>query len=321
MTWQQELQKSYHNLAELLSDLGLDPAQAPNCAHFPVKVPRPFMQKMRHGDWDCPLLRQILPPPRMPATGSVQNPLLENEFLQSQGVLQKFAARALVIASSHCAVHCQYCFRQDFPYQEHRQSRKQRLEQVDRWRSDLELREVILSGGDPLSLSDRDLQEWVEALATLPQLKVIRFHTRFPIAIPSRLTENLKEIWQGKYFPRGKVIVVLHINHAQEIDDELAAVLRSWQQQGVTLLNQAVLLRGVNDDPETQEALWWRCLEAGVAAYYLHQMDAIDQAQHFGVSQERGLEIMRALRSRVPGYLAPRYVQEVPFEQAKVILT
>lgn len=323
MNWQEELKNSYRDLPSLLKDLHLDPRKASDYStHFPLKIPRPFARRMRRSDWGCPLLRQVLPPLEgKNASLAQQNPLLEDRFVQAQGVLQKFSGRVLVLASSHCAVHCQYCFRQDFPYSDHRRSRQQRLEQVEHWRGNTNLREIILSGGDPLSLSDTDLRDWVRALATLPQLKVIRFHTRFPVVVPSRLTEELKKCWQGHDFPQGRMMVVLHINHAAEIDDELARVLKSWQQQGVMFLNQAVLLRGVNDSTPAQEELWWRCFESGVGAYYLHQMDGIAHADDYGISIEQGQELMAELRSRLPGYLMPRYVQEVPFESSKVVLS
>lgn len=322
MNWQEELKHSYTNLNVLLEDLGLDSTKAQDYStHFPLKVPRAFAKKIRHGDWNCPLLRQVLPPLKTDNPNTVlQNPLLENNFVRSLGVLQKFYGRVLVIASSHCAVHCQYCFRQDFPYKSHRQSRQERLNLVESWRTDPDLKEVILSGGDPLSLSDQDLRDWITALATLPQLKVIRLHTRFPVVLPARLTAELKECLQGRYFPQGRILVVLHINHAAEIDDELMQTLKSWQQEGVHFLNQAVLLKGVNNTVEAQEALWWRCFEAGVGAYYLHQMDAIEHAQDFGVSILEGQDLIAKLRARVPGYLMPRYVQEVPFEASKVVL-
>lgn len=322
MNWQQELKESYTDLKILLSDIGLDPAEAEYFwDHFPLKVPRAFARRMRYQDWNCPLLRQVLPPRKTEnPLMAPQNPLLEDQFIRSQGVLQKFYGRVLMITSSHCAVHCQYCFRQDFPYKSHRQSRQERLNLIESWRSDRHLKEVILSGGDPLSLSDRDLQEFIKALATLPQLRTIRFHTRFPVVVPSRLTLELKEIWKGCDFPQGRIVVVLHINHAAELDDALAATLKEWQHEGVYFLNQAVLLKGVNDTVQDQESLWWRCFESGIGAYYLHQMDPIAYANDFGVSIEQGQELIAELRSRLPGYMLPRYVQEVPFESSKVVL-
>jgi EF-P beta-lysylation protein EpmB len=322
MTWQEELRHSYTKLEELLSYLNLDPRKADNYQNsFAFKVPRAYADKIRKNDWSCPLLKQVLPPRKdvAPLAGG-HNPLLEDQFIKNPGVLQKFFGRVLMITSSHCAIHCQYCFRQDFAYHEQRQSRQQRFKLIESWRQENDLYEVILSGGDALSLSDNDLQDLITALATLPQLKVIRFHTRFPVVIPARLTEALKQCFQGKAFPQGRVIVVLHINHANEIDDNLCQLLKSWQQDGVLFLNQAVLLKGVNDTVVAQEALWWRCFQAGVGAYYLHQMDAIAYANEFGVTTQDGIKLIQELRARLPGYLIPRYAQEVPYEQSKIIL-
>jgi EF-P beta-lysylation protein EpmB len=320
MTWQHELQNIFKTVPELLAYLEISdnhPGIAKNYS-FPLKVPRAFAARMKKGDLNCPLLRQVLPLQEELAQGpGVQDPLMEHEFTQQRGILQKFQHRLLVIASGHCAIHCRYCFRRHFPYGEHRFSTKDWQELIERLKTDFSIKEVILSGGDPLTLPDERLAAIITELNTIDHLEVIRIHTRLPIVIPARLTPMLHSIIQQSRIP---IVTVFHINHPNELNNELMAELKSWQKTGCLFFNQAVLLKEINDTVSIQEELWRKCFQAGVLAYYLHQFDDVKNAQHFAVTKKDGLIMMAALRAKLPGFMMPLYVQEIPFSESKVPL-
>ena len=315
--WRRELAAAVTDVRELLAVVGVPEERvgAAPVADFPLKVPRPYVARMRFGDADDPLLRQVLPTAaeNLPAPMYESDPLREAHASVGVGVLRKYAGRALVIAAGACAVHCRYCFRRHFPYAEHRQG--SRFPALAAVRSDRTISEVILSGGDPLLLTDAHLARLAAAVAAIDHVSTLRIHTRLPVVIPQRVTAALVETLAQT---RPRVVIVLHFNHPREVDADCAAALAALAE--FTLLNQSVLLRGVNDDAATLAALSERLFAAGVLPYYLHMPDAVAGTAHFDVPQQRALAIHQDLAARLPGYLVPRLVRETAGAPAKRIV-
>ncbi|AOS96686.1 L-lysine 2,3-aminomutase [Microbulbifer aggregans] len=318
--WQDEMADLVTDPRELIELLQLDPAQLPSALRasddFALRIPRPFLERMRKGDPADPLLLQVLPgaPELEAAPGFTPDPLGERDANPVPGVVHKYRGRLLLIAAGQCAVNCRYCFRRLFPYGENHLSRAQWQDALDYIRGQDALREVILSGGDPLVLGDRQLQWFADELATIPQLTTLRVHTRLPIVAPSRVTDELLRWLTGS---RLRPVLVLHCNHANEIDDRVSAALQRLRAAGVTLLNQAVLLRGVNDSETALAELSERLFASGVLPYYLHQLDRVQGAAHFEVADDRARALVAAIRRRLPGYLVPRLVREIAGEASK----
>lgn len=303
--------------------LGLDPALAgparAAAASFRLRVPRSYVARMRRGDPHDPLLRQVLPiaSELEAAPEYVSDPLGEKAALRAPGLLQKYHGRALMITTSACAVHCRYCFRREFPYSEQTGEAVRFGEALAEIARDTSIEEVILSGGDPLSLSDERLTRLTDSLARIPHVRRLRVHTRQPIVLPSRVDAGLMEWLQTVRLPK---VFVLHANHPNEIDDDVRAACAQLRAAGAVLLNQTVLLQGVNDDPEVLAELSRLLFEAGVMPYYLHALDRVNGAAHFAIADARSQEIAGALAARLPGYLVPRLVREVEGAPAKVVL-
>ena len=321
--WRRQWREAIRDPRELLAALGLD-AQAGRisaaaAAAFPLRVPRAFVARMRHGDPDDPLLRQVLPlrEEEALAPGFSLDAVGDFEARAGAGLLHKYEGRALLVTTGSCAVNCRYCFRRHFPYGEENAGADRWVSAVSYLRQDPSITEVLLSGGDPLSLSTERLRELGEALRTVPQLRRLRLHTRLPVVLPARVDAPLLE-WLGSLpWP---VTIVLHANHANEFDPEVDAACARLRATGATLLNQAVLLRGVNDSAEALAALSERGFAAGVLPYYLHQLDRVQGAAHFEVPDARARELHAALAARLPGYLVPRLVRELPGEPGKTPL-
>ncbi len=293
----------------------------PSSIHsFPVFVPLPFLSRIRKGDPRDPLLLQVLPSPREDdvVAGFTTDPLMEAEATQSPGLLQKYAGRVLLVATGVCAIHCRYCFRRHFPYEDSPKSLLQWSESLRQIKEDDSIREVILSGGDPLMLVDERLEQLINAINEIPHVKRLRIHTRMPIMIPQRVNERLLTLLKQS---RLTAIMVIHANHANELDESVAAALGRLADAGVMLLNQSVLLRGINDNVETLVPLSERLVECRVMPYYLHKNDQVAGTAHFEVSIERGRELIEQMRARLPGYAVPRFVQEIPGELSKTLLT
>lgn len=318
--WQDEMTDLVTDPAELLELLNLSREQLPAAitasGEFALRVPRPFLQRIRPGDPRDPLLLQVLPgaPELEVKPGYGADPLQEGEANPVPGVVHKYRGRLLLIAAGQCAVNCRYCFRRQFPYGDNHLNRSQLREVLDYIRAQGDLREVILSGGDPLVLNDRQLARLAQELAAVPQLDKLRVHSRLPIVAPSRITDALVDWLTGS---RLKPVLVLHCNHANEIDGRVRASLAKLRAAGVTLLNQAVLLKGVNDSADALERLGEALFDAGVLPYYLHQLDRVQGAAHFEVSDARALALVEQVRQRLPGYLVPRLVREIPGEPSK----
>ena len=321
--WQTQLARAIRDPRELCRRLGLDETWWPGAerghALFEVRVPEAYLARIRPGDSADPLLRQVLPlaEEALPTPGYVADPLEEAEHAPAPGLIHKYAGRVLLIASPACAVNCRYCFRRHFPYEENAPSRAQWERTLDTLRDDSSLHEAILSGGDPLAASDRQLAWLVERLDTIPHLKRLRLHTRLPVVIPERIDDALLG-WLSA--TRLQKVMVLHINHANEIDEAVVAACRRLSDAGVTLLNQSVLLCGVNDSVEALAALSERLFEAGILPYYLHVLDPVAGAAHFDVSDDQARELVAGLRKQLPGFLMPRLVREIPGEASKTPL-
>lgn len=304
---------------ELLDLLGLrrlaDTLPADD-AGFALRVPRGFVARMRHDDPNDPLLLQVLPQlaERKQTTGFSHDAVGDLDAREVQGVLHKYQGRALLIASGSCAINCRYCFRRHFPYGEEMAAAGQWRRALDHLRSDPSISELILSGGDPLALATSKLEELTRGLHALPQVIRLRIHTRLPVVLPERVDNALQDWLSG--LPLQKV-VVLHANHASEFDADVDAACRGLRAAGVTLLNQSVLLRGVNDSVTALSALSERMFAAGVLPYYLHQLDRVQGAAHFEVSDKKALALSEALRTQLPGYLVPKLVREVGGDASK----
>jgi EF-P beta-lysylation protein EpmB len=304
-----------------LLDLPAGVADAARAAsrQFPLFVPRGFIARMRPGDPADPLLRQVLPLAEETAgiPGFGLDPVGDGAAARQPGLLQKYTGRALFIATGACAVHCRYCFRRHYPYAEGPRSLAEWRPALDEIAGDRSIQEVILSGGDPLTIVDRSLAELLAEIASIGHVRRLRLHTRLPIVIPERVTAALVDVLRGT---RLAPIVVVHANHANELDASVAAALARLAAARIVLLNQAVLLRGVNDSIEAQAALCERLIDLRVLPYYLHQLDRVAGAAHFEVPIETGRQIVAELRARLPGYAVPRYVQEVAGAPGKVLL-
>jgi L-lysine 2,3-aminomutase len=322
--WRRELAESVTDPAELLRLLELDPALLPAAhlaaARFGLRVPRAFLAQMRRGDPRDPLLLQVLPlaAELREHAGFGPDPVGDLGALQAPGLLGKYHGRALLMTTGACAVHCRYCFRREFPYDAGALTPARLAAAVAALAATPELEEVILSGGDPLSLPTARLEAITAALGVLPGLRRLRIHTRTPVVLPARVDGLLLE-WLGAL--PWRTVVVLHVNHPRELSAAVCAALASLAASGATLLNQAVLLAGVNDDEDTLAALSTGLFEAGVLPYYLHLLDRVSGTAHFEVPAERAMRLHAGLLARLPGYLVPRLVRELPGAASKVPAT
>jgi len=319
--WQQSMQAAIRNPVELCRLLGLsghfaEQAQQAD-ALFPLFAPREYVARMHPGDEADPLLRQAMPlhleTKQIP--GFEHDPVGDSLAVQAPGLLQKYRGRVLLITTGVCAVHCRYCFRRHFPYDEAPRS-------LDHWEpalkqiaADSSIREVLLSGGDPLTLADSRLENLLTNLAKIPHLRRLRIHTRLPIMIPSRITSRLIQLLRQTLLTTWMVI---HATHPAELGGDVDKGLARLTDAGIPLLNQAVLLRGVNDDVETLAELCESLIDRRAAPYYLHQLDRVAGAAHFEVSPAEGKRLLGELQKILPGYAVPRYVQEIAGELSKV---
>lgn len=323
VSWQQEMANAVGSVPELLGLLGLTTAQVglPPALHgFGLRVPRGFVARMRHGDPGDPLLAQVLPVAAEDAAaeGFVADPVGDRAALRAPGLLHKYAGRALLITTEACAVHCRYCFRREFPY-------AAQTDDAGRWRqaiatlaADESIEELILSGGDPWSLGNGRLQQLTDLLRPIPHLRRLRIHTRQPIVLPSRVDAGLLGWLASLPWP---TVVVVHANHPNEIDADVAGALGTLRRSGVTLLNQSVLLAGVNDRADVLTQLSQTLFSAGVLPYYIHLLDRVRGAAHFEVSETTGRALIDQMAASLPGYLVPRLMRDVAGQPAKVSLS
>ena len=321
--WQTELADSFTGLPELLSWLDLSLAECPEireaAAGFPLRVTRAYASRIRKGDPTDPLLRQILPLAAewQDTPGFDGDPVGDLNAVTQSGLLHKYTGRVLLITTGACAIHCRYCFRRDFPYQDQQLSKSREEAALASIARDERIEEVILSGGDPLVLSDERLLGLIQRISEIPHVRRLRLHSRIPVVLPSRIHAGLMD---RLAMLRQRVVMVIHANHPNELDKHVCEALLALTQRGVTVLNQAVLLKGVNDDAESLRQLSLKLFDCGVLPYYLHALDRARGTAHFEVSDAQALTLMEVLRGQLPGYLVPRLVREVAGAKSKLPL-
>ncbi len=320
-TWQQQLADVVSSPVQLAQLLQLPDSylQAAQQAHedFIVRVPKAFLRRIKKGDINDPLLRQIWPisaENEQPPAGYVFDPLGEVGSNKTPGIIHKYHGRVLLITNGSCAVHCRYCFRRHFPYDDNILSSQQWLEALDYIKERPEINEVILSGGDPLTNNDKRLFALIHAIEQIPHVSRLRIHTRLPIVIPARVTD---ELVAGLTQTRLNVVVVVHANHANEIDQEVASSLSRLHKAGIHVLNQAVLLKDINDDLKSQVDLSEALFDCQVLPYYLHLLDPVVGAHHFEVKLVDAQNLILAIQGHLPGFLVPKLVKEVDGQPSK----
>jgi EF-P beta-lysylation protein EpmB len=310
---------------EALSDLITNPAELLLAAQaaarlFPLKVPRGFVARMEKGNPNDPLLRQVLPLglELNEIAGYFNDPLQEREVNPISGLLHKYEGRVLVTLTSVCAIHCRYCFRRHFPYAENNPGQSG-LENVFAYIGENPtINEVILSGGDPLAVSERKLKHVSDQLALIPHVTRLRIHTRLAVVLPERITSAFLE-WITQL--KCQLVIVIHANHPKEINADVQSALKKLRDVGVTLLNQSVLLKGINDDVATLKQLSELLFNAGVLPYYLHVLDKVQGAAHYDLDRQTAKQLHAALANSLPGYLVPKLTCEEPGAPAKTILS
>lgn len=317
-SWRAILRKNFTRVEALANFLDLNEKQRAQLIirpDFPLQVPFRLAQKMAKGTLDDPLVKQFLPLSQelQDHPQFVLDPVCDASFQEEGKLLRKYEGRVLLACTSACAMHCRYCFRQHFAYP----SSKGFEEELALIEQDLSIHEVILSGGDPLSLSDEILGQVLGKLAKLPHIRRIRFHTRFPIGIPERIDEEFLNLIAS--LPQ-QIYFIIHCNHPRELDQEIFDRLKALQRLGCMILNQAVLLKGVNDDASTLQQLAEQLANQGIIFYYLHQLDRVQGAAHFEVEEEKGRALIAEIAKRLPGYAVPKYVREVAGEPNKTPL-
>lgn len=285
---------------------------------FKLLVPRPYLSRIEHGNPNDPLLVQILPSARemLAVTGYSKDPLEEADHNPQKAIVHKYKRRLLVITTGTCAVNCRYCFRRHFPYGDNQLAQTEWDSVIDYLKAHPEVNEVILSGGDPLMMKDALLADKVRKLEALPQIKRLRIHSRLPVVIPQRVCQAMLDWIKAS---RLDIIMVWHINHANEVDEYVIQAAQRLKQQGVTLLNQGVLLKGVNDTVRAQVDLSEAVFKAGLIPYYMFTLDPVEGAAHFDISVEDAQRLMGEVAAELPGYLVPKLAKEIPGEAAKTV--
>lgn len=319
--WQQQLAESITDPQELLSLLQLSPEDFPDChlasEDFQLRVTRAFAAKMKPGDRYDPLLLQVMTnsAERNLVAGFHSDPVGDLDAMPVPGLLHKYQGRVLLITTGACAIHCRYCFRRHFPYNDNHPGRNDWQQALDYIRQRNDIHEVILSGGDPLVLSDQKLDKLIQAIAGIPHIKRLRIHSRLPVVLPDRITPEMLNLFSQT---RLNVCMVIHANHAREITATEASILEKLHYAGVTLLNQCVLLKDINDSLAAQIDLSETLFRHKVLPYYLHLLDPVQGAAHFHVDANIATHLIQKLQCRLPGYLVPRLVVEIPGECSKI---
>jgi EF-P beta-lysylation protein EpmB len=318
--WQKEVASSFKTVNSLLSYLNIDPSSLPYeinvDAPFSTRITPFFANLIQSNQPFDPILLQVLP--RLEETIIKQDysndPLNEESYSVLPGLIHKYSNRVLLVAHQSCAIHCRYCFRQHFPYSEQRLNKEALDKNIEYIKKDSNITEVILSGGDPLNLSDEKLKLLLSKLDDIPQLTTIRIHTRTPVVSPSRLTSALNSYISTL---SKQVVFVFHINHSQEISVEFEEKLQALKMTGSTIFNQSVLLKDINNSADTLITLSEKLFEIGILPYYLHQLDPVNGTHHFKVSDKEAREIWHEMQTKLSGYLLPRLVQEIPNKPSK----
>lgn len=315
--WRQIQRENFTDWKKLLTFLNFDlsAAEAIVLPHtkFPLNLPRRLAQKIEQGNWQDPVLRQFLPTVEELNSSPlfIKDPVADGCSRATPKLLHKYRGRALLVCTSACAMHCRYCFRQHFDYETNDKLFQEELSAIA---ADPSFTEILLSGGDPLSLSNAQLEYLFGELEKIPHIRRIRFHTRFPIGIPERIDSGFLKILQEC---KKQIIFIIHCNHYREFDDDIFSHLKKIQAIGIPILTQSVLLRGINDDVQTLKELFEILIDHGIIPNYLHQLDRVQGAMHFEVLEEKGKALMHQLQALLPGYAIPKYVREVPNQPSK----
>ena len=312
-SWQKDLRQVITDPKQLLSLLEIDSSEY--LQHFkakklfPVRVPLPYIKRMKKNDIHDPLLKQVMPLSSefVISDGFNTDPLQEHDTV-AEGLLHKYKNRVLMIVKAGCAINCRYCFRRHFPYQENSPNKKRWQQALNYIANQKDISEVIFSGGDPLMASDEHLTWLVEQIEIIPHVKRLRIHTRLPLVIPSRITNGLVNLLSNTSL---KATMVLHINHSNEIDDEFAQAIEPLRNARIPLFNQSVMLNGVNDNAKTLCNLSEKMFDIGIIPYYLHLFDPVQGAAHFDVNEERAVSIANEMLASLPGFLMPKLVREI----------
>ena len=321
-SWQKELANVVTDPKTLLEMLDICPEAY--LAHFsarklfPVRVPLPFISRMEKGNFDDPLLRQVMPlsAEHVITDGYVSDPLQEHDTV-AEGLLHKYTSRVLMIVKGGCAINCRYCFRRHFPYQENSPNKKRWQSALDYIANHAEINEVIFSGGDPLMASDEHLVWLIEQIEAIAHIKRIRIHTRLPVVIPQRITQALVNKLQTS---RLKPVFVFHVNHENELDDEFSQAIEPLRAARIAMFNQATLVKGVNDDAQVLAQLSEKLFDVGIQPYYLHMFDAVQNCAHLDPGDQRSIEIVNQLNAILPGFLMPKLVREIAGEPNKTLI-
>lgn len=323
-SWQLEYKNSITSVDQLCQTLGLKIEQLPISSQankqFQLRAPKSYVQRMQKFNPDDPLLLQVLPSSHedMHVEGYLKDPVGDLQSIKTPGLLKKYNGRALLLATSRCAIHCRYCFRRHFPYAAQNPRHDSWTQALQELQNDQSITEVILSGGDPLVLDDSELVKLITKLESIQHIQRLRIHTRLPVVIPERINDTLLN-WISN--SRLRVVMVLHINHAQEINTYLEKRLQNLANINCTLLNQSVLLRNINDQSSSLIKLSEALFNAGVLPYYLHLLDKVDGAAHFDVPEENARKLMQEISKHLPGYLVPKLVKEIQGEHSKSLVS
>ncbi len=322
LSWSQHLSRAITSLPKLIYHLGLPESliEQGTEAHqsFKLLVPRPYLSRIEYGNPNDPLLLQILPSATemQKVLGYNKDPLEEADHNPQKAIVHKYKRRLLVITTGTCAVNCRYCFRRHFPYGDNQLAQAEWQSVIDYLQAHPDVNEVILSGGDPLMMKDALLVKKIRQLEALPQIKRLRIHSRLPVVIPARVTKDMIDWIRAS---RLDIIMVWHINHANEMDEELAQAAFKLKQAGVTVLNQGVLLKGINDSVEAQVNLSEAVFSAGILPYYMFTLDPVEGAAHFDISVEDAQKLMGKVAAELPGYLVPKLAKEIPGQTSKTV--
>jgi len=319
--WQAKLQKRFNDpdlvLRKVETTISKELISKKAIESFPLRAPREFVERIKKGAPDDPLLKQILPvkDEEFDANGFTIDPLAEMDTQVVPGLLHKYHGRALLVVTGVCAIHCRYCFRRHFPYADSNPAKDRWQQAIDYLKKDSSISEIILSGGDPLSLPDHRLLDLIQKLADISHLKRFRIHSRIPIVLPDRVNEQMLK-WLTN--TRLKSVLVVHTNHGNELDKNVATAIQKLRDINIPVFNQSVLLKGINDSAEILAELSERLFDIGIIPYYLHMLDPVAGAAHFKVDEASARTIMLKLHKTLPGYLVPRLVREIAGVQYKI---
>ena len=319
--WQYQLAEGFNNLSAICDylDIPFSSDTLLNTPSFPIRVPREFVDRMNKGDINDPLLKQILPTTEELTSpqGFTNDPVGDLKAMTESGVIHKYHGRVLLITTGGCAINCRYCFRRNFPYNDFQLSLKKHFNAIHYIESNQDISEVILSGGDPLLLNDQKLLELIKKIENIDHIKRIRIHSRIPIVLPSRIT---KELCQGLSKVKKSLIIVVHCNHANELNAKVNIACTQLKKANITLLNQTVLLKDINDKAEQLCALHEKLFTFNIMPYYLHLLDKAAGTAHFDVSEQQAIQLMEEIKKTLPGYLVPKLVKEQPGMPNKTII-